>query len=500
MKKTASQLKLRQIERPLIAYSLCFDDVMKTLLEEKCIAYDKPFAGCWEFEYRFDGVWSEAIKFPSAGFRKYINVGIEIQRRKIEGQSTLREIVKMIGSGEFVPLHYDGYYCPWDKLQKVRRWHNSHTVLIYAADRKRKRFLADDPYYGVSGKGIPYASLGNASRFYLSVKTENYIDRSYEELYVGAEKKLQTERPIENMERFLTDFKAGDVDNGVFDAKWVAMIEKGYMTRHYLRLFYVSLYRETGKTEHGMAAMLFYTDLQHWKECVTQSHKGFRGTNKSTRKSLFVQAFERVIETEKQIYNVLHGEGLWNARMIAAKKRTDMSVTESLDLLPLYNARACKRTRREKTVADVTGEGEYILPKRKYRKKLKTAGVCFPLRLGESFDNVTCKGQKISVEGEWRGVAFLACSEWGRSQFSVIVETSDCRYICDAILNDFTNPASNSVLIGCSCLSGTSKDTVFQKKIYVQSVTIELPQRSYVKSIVMPECPSVHVFSAVLLK
>lgn len=52
-------MKLEQITRPLIAYSLCFDDVMKTLLSAEAIAYDKAFSFCWEFVYETGKKFSE---------------------------------------------------------------------------------------------------------------------------------------------------------------------------------------------------------------------------------------------------------------------------------------------------------------------------------------------------------------------------------------------------------------------------------------------------------
>lgn len=175
-------MKLEQITRPLIAYSLCFDDVMKTLLSAEAIAYDKAFSFCWEFVYETGKKFSEAISFPCVGFKKYACIGIDVKKVEIDGEEALSTVVAQIKSGKIVPIHYDGYVCPWDKLQKKRRWHNLHTVLAYAVDDKKRCFRVDDPFYEVSDKRIAlYTTVGatDGLQYTLSEDGKSYSVTGY---------------------------------------------------------------------------------------------------------------------------------------------------------------------------------------------------------------------------------------------------------------------------------------------------------------------------------
>lgn len=498
-------MKLEQITRPLIAYSLCFDDVMKTFLSAHGIAYDKAFSACWEFQYERGKNFSEAVTFPHDGYKKYECIGIDIKKIKIDGEGMLPNVIDQIKTGKVVPIHYDGYYCPWDKIQiqKDHRWHNLHTVLAYAADDQAECFYIDDPFYNVCGKTVPYASFGTASKFYLSIDTTGYKQKTYAQLQSEGMESFLKMPMFEQMEQFLFDFedhiRKGNYD-GIFDAEWVKTIEQGYMTRHYLWLFYRSLYRETGKAEHGKAALLFYIDLQAWKECVTQSHKGWRRCNKQGRSELFARSFSRVIESEKHIAEVLIN-GCNDCEEIISETIPPQTA-RSLPLLlnTLLNARGCKQFRRERKSADITGEGEYILPEKKYLKKVHAGNIEYPVLFGEERDHIRCEGQKLEIpRGNHCGIAFLICSEWGRSLFSAVFHGRKKLYYCDSILNDFTNPEWNSVRIGVSCLVGKKRDKVFQKNIYLQSLYFSFPKDDIIEEIILPDCISVHLFSAVLV-
>ncbi len=500
----AQKMKLEQITRPLIAYSLCFDDVMKTLLSAEAIAYDKAFSFCWEFVYETGKKFSEAISFPCVGFKKYACIGIDVKKVEIDGEEALSTVVAQIKSGKIVPIHYDGYVCPWDKLQKKRRWHNLHTVLAYAVDDKKRCFRVDDPFYEVSDKRMPYTAFGTASKFYLTVDTTGYVSKTYARLQTESMETFVRTPMFEHMETFLADFQEcirTDRYEGIFDVDWVKTIEKGYMTRHYLWLFYRSLYRETGKAEHGKAALLFYVDLQEWKECVTQSHKGWRRRDKKSRGELFALAFSRVIGTERKIAEVLtNGCETCEGILSECVPLRDAHCTP-VPLDTLLNARGCKKSRHDREKADITGEGEYILPAKKHLKSVRAKEIVYPVFFGEKRDHIRCEGQHIRIsQGDHDGIAFLACSEWGRSLFSAVFVGRQKTYYCDPILNDFTNPEENSVRIGTSCVIGKRRDRVFKKNIYLQSVYFKFPEYDIIEEIILPDCISVHLFSVVLVK
>ena len=44
-------MEVLQEVRPLIKYSICFDDIMRTYLTNEGITYYHPYGVCFEFEY-----------------------------------------------------------------------------------------------------------------------------------------------------------------------------------------------------------------------------------------------------------------------------------------------------------------------------------------------------------------------------------------------------------------------------------------------------------------
>lgn len=501
MMKKREELQLKQIERPFIAYPLCFDDVMRTYLENINIPYWHAFGGCWEFCYDPKKPTDEEVSFLSVGYKKYEVLGIEVRKYPADDRNnTVKEIKKLLSEGKIVPLHYDGYYCPWDKMQKKRRWHNRHTVLVRRTDKRGENWIVDDPYYSVKNKKVPISEIGSATKFYFTINTESYREKTSQGRFEEFLPKF-TEAPIVAMKEFLADItqKTKNGEN-IFSAKWIETIENGFMTRHYLWLFFRHLRQETKKTLFGMAELLFFSDLQLWKECVIHSLKGGRKHREKEHEAGFLQTFREIIVNEQKIYSLLHdGKTKGQQELISTSEIGWIKENEAINLHTLFNARACKKGRRDLFAADITGEGEYIIPQRRFLKKIKVKGITFLVDLGARLDHFRCAGQimTISDSAKWKGIAFLACSEWGCSQFLIKMIGRNKEYLSDCLLNDFTNPEYHSVGIGSSYLGPGKR---YQKKIYFQAVYFDFPGEEKICAIEFPDCPSAHVFSAVLLR
>lgn len=495
------ELELKQIERPFIAYSLCFDDVMRTYLESVDIPYWHAFGSCWEFCYDPMKSTENSVSFPTVGYKKYEALGIEVCKYPIEDREKAGNTIKaLLSEGKIVPLHYDGYYCPWDKLQKRRRWHNSHTVLVRGMEKRGKNWIADDPYYLVKNKKVPVSAIGVATKFYFAIDTEHYRERTPQERFKEFLPKFM-KAPVAAMEEFLAD-TTQKTENGekIFGEKWIKTMENGFMTRHYLWLFFRHLREETGETTFGMAELLFFGDLQLWKECVIHSLKGVRKQHEKEHEEGFIHTFKKIIDMEREILSFLHNEKADNHReLISSCEIEDAKESHAVDLHALFNARGCKKTRRDRIPADITGEGEYIVPLKKFLKRVIYKDIAFELELGAEYDHFRCAGQAVTIEDSerWKGIAFLACSEWGCSQFLIRMVGRRKEYLSDFVLNDFTNPDRNSVLIGSSYLGAGKR---FQKKVYLQAVYFEFPAGDAIREIRFPDCPSAHVFAAVLIR
>lgn len=492
------ELELKQIERPFIAYSLCFDDVMRTYLCNVQIPYWHAFGACWEFCYDPMKSTEDSVSFPTVGYKKYEAIGIKISKYPAENkEKTVKEIKTLLSEGKVVPIHYDGYDCPWDKLQKRRRWHNSHTVLVRDMDKRGKNWIVDDPYYLVSDKRVPVSAIGTATKFYFLIDTGNYCECAAEDRFRKFYP-IYSEKPILSMERFLADImQKTENGEGFFSTKWIRAMENGFMSRHYLWLFFRHLREETGL--YSTAELLFFDDLQLWKECVIHSLKGVRKQHEKEHEAGFIHTFKKIIDKEREILSFLHNEKADNHRkLISSCEIEDAKESHAVDLHALFNARGCKKTRRDRIPADITGEGEHIVPLKKFLKRVIYKDIAFELELGAEYDHFRCAGQAVTIEdsARWKGIAFLVCSEWGCSQFLIRLIGRRKEYLSDCIINDFTNPDCNSIKVGSSYIGGK----LFQKRVYLQAVCFRFPSEDKIHAIEFPDCPSAHVFAAVLIR
>ena len=501
-------MEVLQEVRPLIKYSICFDDIMRTYLTNEGITYYHPYGVCFEFEYDIEGehFW-DRVKYPKSGFMKYPEFGITVEKIKTESLESLIELAKKtLAQGKCLPVHYDGYYCPWDTQQKIRRWHNRHTVLITGLNERKKYFSVADPFYLRSKEKLPFSTIGWASEFYLKIDTSSYVKTNGEDIHQSVIEKIKAKNHVESMESFLSDFIAytseSKIDEPLFCDKWESMIEEGYMTRHYMWVFYSGLHKETGKSIYALLAVLFFHELQDWKECVVHSLKGWGHRDQKKYYTLFANSFHKVIKDEQKIVALLLGRsrgqniGVIESASIASNCYNQQPINISASM----NARGCKKNRRDRIFADITGEGEYVLPKWKLRKEIKFGKIRYEVALTEKKDHIRCQGQTIKVaQGKYKGVCVLVCSEWGRSQLLFEIRGKK-KYYTDFILQDFCDKGDYSIPIGKTYLKSSPKDIRIQKMVYFQSVFFPFPENEQIKSIKLPDCPSVHIFAMVLLQ
>lgn len=492
------ELELKQIERPIIAYSLCFDDVMRTYLYNAQIPYWHAFGACWEFCYDPTQPTEDSVSFPTVGYKKYEAIGIKICKYPAENkEKTIKEIKTLLSEGKIVPIHYDGYDCPWDKLQKRRRWHNLHTVLVRGTDKRGRNWIVDDPYYLVRNKRVPVSAIGTATKFYISIDTVDYRACAAEDRFRKFYP-IYSEKPIISMEKFLADImQKTENGEGFFNAKWIRTMENGFMSRHYLWLFFHHLREETGL--YDTAELLLFSDLQLWKECVIHSLKGVRKRHEREHQAGFIHTFKKIIEREREILSLLHNEKTDDRQeLISSCVIEDIKESCTVDLHALFHARGCKQTRRDPIPADITGEGEYIVPFKKFLKRVVYKDIAFEVKLGAEYDHFRCASQTVTIKdsARWKGMAFLVCSEWGCSQFLIKLIGRRREYLSDCIINDFTNPDWRSVKVGSSYIDGK----LFQERVYFQVVCFRFPSGDKIHGIQFPDCPSAHVFAAVFIR
>ncbi len=389
-------------------------------------------------------------------------------------------------------------------LTEKKRWHNNHIVIVLGIDWKKERFVVCDPYYMQEKQFVPFSQIKEASKFCYLMESEWYQRANEEEIRKRAFEALENEEPIRNMERFLSDFSARiqklEVD-GLFDLDWVLTIEQGFMTRHYLWIFYRNLYINGRNNLHGFLSVGFFKCLQQWKECVVHSHKAVRKKKQNIYYQRFIDSFYKVLSIEKEIHRCIRNRNFSAPQVLSGQAVPFKANQIPFDLIPYFNSRACKTSLKDRIDADVTGEGEFILPTKKRFRIIKKDKIRYPVFLGEKLDHVRCSGQTLMLPSDmqWKGIACLVCSEWGCSQLLLTVKGERADYITDFIVNDFSFEQENSICIGKSFLSGNKKDTILQKKVFFQSVYFGFPEDDCIKEIVVPDCSSLHLFSMVLM-
>ena len=160
------------------------------------------------------------------------------------------------------------------------------------------------------------------------------------------------------------------------------------------------------------------------------------------------------------------------------------------------------------TKADFTGMGEYFYLNDDFQigNPWRVGNMEFYMPLfDESLnDNVSCEGQRIDIPlGKYGAIAILGCSEWGNFTGKLTLNYDDNQ--TETIMLKFSDwYGSNGEPYYGEDIAWTGesidcKGEINRNRIYASNYRI-MNNNSQIKSILLPQCPNMHIFAISLLE
>ncbi len=175
--------------------------------------------------------------------------------------------------------------------------------------------------------------------------------------------------------------------------------------------------------------------------------------------------------------------------------------TEFIDISRIYNNRAFEKDIRNKSDADITGEGTHFLEENIRREiEWKKGDFSFFLYNTLYNDNISCDGQiiKINKKQEIYKIDFLMCSEYGSYvEKCKIKYESGLEYEIELMVSDFYQPAIYDEFLFWSGIALNRKNGItskhsFPARLFAKSYSI--PHGKIIE-IQLPKKKNVHIFA-----
>lgn len=182
-------------------------------------------------------------------------------------------------------------------------------------------------------------------------------------------------------------------------------------------------------------------------------------------------------------------------------------ISKRIDLNRYFNNRAFEESPSNEAKADLSGNGViFVMPEYKHAILEKNFIHYNPdFKLDENnFDNISCQGQKISLDiGRYKKICLLACSEYGsyaevlRTSFegSIVEEVPLC--VSDFYLQPIYNEKTFCKGATYKMIDSEITKMFFPSQIFSYEIVLS---KQRIDSIILPNRRNIHIFSIVMLE
>lgn len=116
-------------------------------------------------------------------------------------------------------------------------------------------------------------------------------------------------------------------------------------------------------------------------------------------------------------------------------------------------------------------------------------------------DNIICENQHLVCEPPVLSIriGLLSCSEWGENlEMVTLIDTSDKSFHIPIKINDLSQwKEENSIIIGKTL--SMKECRIVQEKASLTANIKYFGEEIYIKKIILPYCPNMHILSITLL-
>lgn len=505
--KISVDVKIYDIKKTDYFIPECFEHALTMYEYSDNIPVYATYLAEWNFELTQGTTMGEILGANNTLFNNLLHYsGLHIRHIEVKHyEEILMEVKHNLLSGSPTIVHLDTYYCKWGRFYGTI--HSEHVVIVIGIDFDKHKLLIVDADYSNIPFYIEFSLLEKASKFYFDIEIVGKYKYSSKQLFeIVLNRKNEYQKVFFNIKQFADLFKnkfnpniefkdLHDI-NCVLDSELILKIRNIIKGRNMFIVFLDKLINDyphcVQVAEYLMVSMGKWNTIMNlmFKAAQTCWRKGF-----NEKISNIIMSIASI---EEQAFH-LFAEGTLNRGTMNSKLHNDMYYCETICISGFCNNKGFAFNERSANV-DLTSAGEYFKLDEAF-KEVYFEGLRFKTCFESDMDNIVCKGQEISFDKKMKikGIAFLACAEWGTCEDAIQVNFFDGRYEnYKVIIYDVSEiNYDNTIELGCTILHSGEK---INQRAGVTVEDINFIESQDVQSIVLPNNPNMHILSITIYK
>lgn len=512
----------------------CLEDAALTILYSLDIEHRVMFFDSWSFLYNkdlaTDKLGEKIMDFTNEDKFLLEYHGVLWKRYENNQSDDIERVLKELKENRPILLPFNMRFAPWS--YSFMDDDDQHVLVISGYNLKKQAFYCTDSLGYQEACELPFDSFIKGAQVYLTLSRETInkeiqLEQFFKELIDNFERK----NTLENLRFF-----AEDIKNNLDIKKEVEGVEDLEFCSLHLN-FYNNLKR-TRKNFSGLIDCINYScstpvldslnfkfkDLASQYERVRVFlRKAVSGSFPDNLNDQFSNLIFSLVDKENSLYKYLKecsesGEfknlsfklnsSLNNELESSRLKKVKPKEAYHLDLKNYFCNNGIGTTVGTDSDTDFTGLGHYMLLDETEDVTIWQKGAysfAFPLINNNSLDNISCQNQKIKIsKSGFSHLAILACSDWGNyfQPMEVVYKNGETQKILLEVKDwDILENQSRDILWkGRSVEQNGNIATLTEQTVCIQAITYRLKSLEEIDFIILPDCPTIHIFSMTLYK
>ncbi len=501
----------------------CFEEILYMYLNWRYADYELMFSESLEFAYQYNLLLGESIIGSDKNNITFINKywGQLIYHDSVDSTETFDFIRAELLRDHPVFVIIDTFYCI--RLNDYQKVHREHYCLVVKIDSENNFYCYDNLNSEVLK--ICLKEFIEGIKGYFEIKeslTKEKVD--YLQIFNDSIAKLCSKNIGKQVQMFADDFYNRfdyhlEFKNFEFDIYAVPLHRNiGHVIAGrecYIK--FLRLYVDKSEGEELVQAIdLLKDSVIKWQMIrnilVKSYYKGFGNPSKEKIFNLLKEISKLEESSVELLYSIKDKNIVFLGNKNKSEKHNHAEVNfESaviLDLTEYFSNNAFGATVSKDCTADFTGTGFYFLAENIPHDKLvceNGISYMFPKIQDNINDNISCNSQEIAVPiDEYKGISFLGCAEYGNYAENMKIVSSNEIYYCNLKFSDWAfAPTFGETIAWRGYAVEKRKDTATLIKGSLKNIlnqTCFFENTHEIKSIILPECPNIHIFSITLLK
>lgn len=429
-----------------------------------------------------------------------------------DNEKFINEIVNELREERLVVLHGDGYYLFWDV--DYQKMHNEHLVIVKGINEKE--IIITDPFYGIEEEKLSLVEFIKKCKYgykYI-VKSKEKEDLSESIIRLVQENYIQLFSSLHEIKECIQKIYNSNIEFNVDNAfEYVQRNLLSVVTSRGRFFNVIDLLYEMYGVENADLAFLMEKLLEQWIIFKNMMNKQLL-TKRNDIKNALYEKMSKIIQLERRIFeHFLFDMNLKEVDFVNLEKKERMD--GKFDKIPYAINNICLKDYcnnkafdmlADGNAADFTGGGEFILFES--LSKSPDIEVDFEVNFEEKFDNISCKGQAISVNyaEKINAMYVLATSEFGESFDSIKLYWKD--ELAVELYYKLSDISMKPLFNEKIAMKGEtyyrvniSDKCIFEKHLeeaYIFELSFEFEEEVYIDKIILPNCPNTHIFAIAL--